>query len=120
MVAFRLWARAAPTAVDLARERATLFNMAEDETLSTIERATDDNDPIETAEWLASMEAVHRQRGLRRTEFLLQQLHQWALKRQVPIPFAGNTPYINTIPRAEQPPYPGDRQIERRIKSFVR
>ena len=84
--------------------------------------ATDpqDHDPIETAEWLASMEAVHHQAGQRRVEFLLDRLHKWALKREVPIPFAANTPYVNTIPQAEQPPYPGNRQIERRIKSFVR
>jgi len=79
-----------------------------------------DSDPIETAEWLASMEAVHHQGGQRRAQYLLDQLHRWALKRQVPIPYAANTPYVNTIPRAQQPPYPGDRAIERRIKSFVR
>ena len=81
---------------------------------------SDDHDPLETAEWLASMEAVHHHGGTRRSQFLLDQLHQWALKRQVPIPFAANTPYVNTIPKTEQPPFPGDRQIERRIKSFVR
>jgi len=79
-----------------------------------------DADPLETAEWLASLEAVHHHAGRQRVEFLLRSLHRWALKRQVPIPVAANTPYINTIPRAEQPPYPGDRAIERRIKSFVR
>ncbi|MBK9119594.1 MAG: pyruvate dehydrogenase (acetyl-transferring), homodimeric type [Phycisphaerales bacterium] len=79
-----------------------------------------DIDPIETAEWLASIEAVHHQGGTRRTHFLLDQLHRWALKREVPIPFAANTPYINTIPKREQPPYPGDRKIERRIKSYAR
>ncbi len=82
--------------------------------------AEPDRDPVETAEWLASMEAVHHHGGSRRAEFLLDQLHRWAMKRQVPIPCARNTPYVNTIPRAEQPPYPGDRAIERRIKSFIR
>ena len=84
------------------------------------ENVAPDPDPVETAEWLASMEAVHHQGGRRRAEFLLDQLHRWALKRQVPIPYAANTPYVNTIPRAQQPPYPGDRAIERRIKSFAR
>ena len=79
-----------------------------------------DLDPIETAEWLASIEAVHHHGGARRSQFLLDQLHRWALKRQVPLPFVANTPYVNTIPKAEQPPYPGDREIERRIKSFMR
>ncbi len=82
--------------------------------------ASPDTDPLETAEWLASLEAVHHHSGRRRVEFLIEQLHRWAQRRQVPIPLTANTPYINTIPRREQPPYPGDRQIERRIKSFVR
>jgi pyruvate dehydrogenase E1 component len=90
--------------------------------LTQAEPTTDprDTDPLETAEWLASLEAVHHQGGRRRTQFLLEQLHKWALKREVPIPFAANTPYINTIPRRQQPPYPGDRDLERRIKSFMR
>jgi len=79
-----------------------------------------DADPLETAEWLASLEAVHHHAGAQRAGFLLDQLQKWALKRQVPVPLAANTPYINTIPKAQQPPYPGDRQLERRIKSFVR
>jgi pyruvate dehydrogenase E1 component len=79
-----------------------------------------DHDPVETAEWLASIEAVHHHSGRRRVEFLLDRLHQWALKREVPIPYHANTPYTNTIRRTEQPPYPGDREIERRIKSYAR
>jgi pyruvate dehydrogenase E1 component len=94
--------------------------MAEAKTEHPGENAPEDSDPIETAEWLASMEAVHHRGGSERARFLLDQLHKWALKRQVPIPYAANTPYVNTIPRREQPPFPGDRAIERRIKSFVR
>jgi pyruvate dehydrogenase E1 component len=94
--------------------------MLSDELDPTLRPAPGDSDPVETAEWLASLEAVHHRSGSSRAEFLLNQLHRWALKRQVPIPFAANSPYINTIPRSEQPPYPGDRAIERRIKSFVR
>ncbi len=90
------------------------------ETLDGVQTDIRDHDPIETAEWLASMEAVLRHGGGQRVEFLLEKLHEWSLKRQVTIPFAANTPYINTIPRREQPPFPGDRKIERRIKSFVR
>jgi pyruvate dehydrogenase E1 component len=86
----------------------------------TVQPDPHDTDPLETAEWLASLEAVHRHGGTRRSQYLLDQLHRWALKRQVPIPVAANTPYINTIPRAEQPPFPGDREIERRIKCFAR
>ncbi len=79
-----------------------------------------DHDPLETAEWLASMDSVLHHSGSRRVEYLLERLHAWSLIRQVPVPFAANTPYVNTIARREQPPFPGDRQLERRIKSFVR
>jgi pyruvate dehydrogenase E1 component len=43
-----------------------------------------------------------------------------AHKSGVHVPFSANTPYINTIPREKQPPFPGDREIERRIKSLIR
>ncbi len=79
-----------------------------------------DSDPLETAEWIASVEAVTRHAGIRRTEFLLDELRRWCHRRQVTFPYAPNTSYINTIPASEQPPFPGDRQIERRIKSYVR
>ncbi|MGD8453718.1 MAG: pyruvate dehydrogenase (acetyl-transferring), homodimeric type [Phycisphaerae bacterium] len=79
-----------------------------------------DSDPLETAEWIASAESATRQSGTQRIEFLLEQLCRWARRRQIVFPFAPNTPYMNTIRAAEQPPFPGDREIERRIKSFVR
>ncbi|MCX5788404.1 MAG: pyruvate dehydrogenase (acetyl-transferring), homodimeric type, partial [Elusimicrobia bacterium] len=37
-----------------------------------------------------------------------------------PVPFSAATPYVNTIPAGRQPAYPGDPQIERRIRSLVR
>jgi len=51
---------------------------------------------------------------------LLRQLQVRAHKAGVELPFTANTPYINTISRAKQPPYPGNREIERLIKSVIR
>ncbi|TWT40293.1 Pyruvate dehydrogenase E1 component [Phycisphaerae bacterium RAS1] len=79
-----------------------------------------DHDPSETADWLESIEAVDRASGPQRSAFLIEQLQRWAHRRQVPISFNANTPYINSIAREDQPPYPGDRKIERRIKSVLR
>ena len=79
-----------------------------------------DSDPLETAEWLASAEAVKRHFGTQRVEFLLEQLREWCYRSGARFPFSANTPYINTIPVAEQPPFPGDREIERRIKNYAR
>ena len=79
-----------------------------------------DTDRAETNDWLQSLEAVLEHHGGDRARFLVSRLIENLFQRGVPLPFSANTPYINTIPRAKQPPYPGDRAIERRIKSIVR
>ena len=80
-----------------------------------------DPDPQETQEWLEALDYVLSSRGPERVKYLLTLLDQRARKAGVEdIPIAINTPYINTIPASKQPPYPGNREIERRIKSIVR
>jgi pyruvate dehydrogenase E1 component len=75
---------------------------------------------IETNEWLYSLDYVLEHSGPERIKELLQDLLIRAYKEGVAIPFTANTPYINTIPREKQTPFPGDREIERRIKSLIR
>jgi pyruvate dehydrogenase E1 component len=75
---------------------------------------------IETREWLYSLDYVLEHSGPERVKELLQELQIRAHKAGVEIPFSANTPYINTIPREKQAPFPGDREIERRIKSLIR
>ncbi len=82
-------------------------------------KPTDINE-IETKEWLYSLDYVLEHGGPERVKELLQQLQIRAHKAGVEIPFTANTPYINTIPREKQPTFPGDREIERRIKSLIR
>ena len=79
-----------------------------------------DSDRTETQEWIDSLEAVVQTAGRERARYLLGQLIDWGKLNDVVAPFTANTPYINTIPVERQPPYPGDRAIERRIKSLVR
>jgi pyruvate dehydrogenase E1 component len=79
-----------------------------------------DRDPTETKEWLDSLEGVLQTEGPGRARFLLSQLKDKAVREGVEIPFTANTPYINTIAPDKQPPYPGSREIERRIKSLAR
>ena len=74
----------------------------------------------ETREWLYSLDYVLEHGGPERVIDILQQLQIRAHKAGVNVPFSANTPYINTIPREQQPPFPGDREIERRIKSLIR
>ena len=82
--------------------------------------ASADIDPVETAEWLESLEYVIESRGLDRAAFIIQSLRHRARQMGVVLPHSTVTPYINTIPANEQPPYPGNRELERRIKSIIR
>jgi len=75
---------------------------------------------IETQEWLDSLDHILQQGGPGRVRRLLRQLQIHAQEAGVKLPFTANTPYINTIPAEEQPPFPGSREIERRIKSIIR
>ena len=79
-----------------------------------------DVDPAETRDWLESLDAVWRAGGAARVNFLLAEMHDWTGRHGVHVPFSANTPYVNTIHHKDEPVYPGDREIERRIKSYVR
>jgi pyruvate dehydrogenase E1 component len=75
---------------------------------------------VETREWLESLDYVLQSGGPARVSQLLRELGDHARLKGVKQPFTANTPYVNTIPPQDQPPYPGSREIERRIKSLVR
>ena len=79
-----------------------------------------DVDPAETREWLDSLQYVLDSKGRERAQFLLSVLQNRAVQEGVELPLQLTTPYVNTIPAERQPPYPGNREIERRIKSIVR
>src|ERR1700752_2096014 len=76
---------------------------------------------LETREWLDSLDYVLSQGGPERAGRLLQQLALHARRAAgVNLPFTATTPYQNTIPSRNQPPFPGSQEMERRIKSLVR
>lgn len=75
---------------------------------------------LETREWLESLEYVLQSGGPERVKQLLHDLDTYAHEEGVELPFTANTPYINTIPKKDEPKFPGGREIERRIKSLVR
>jgi len=79
-----------------------------------------DVDPTETAEWLESLEYVLKSKGHERAAYLLAVLQEQAYRQGVAPPNGATTPYINTIPPDRQPRFPGDREVERRIKSIIR
>jgi len=79
-----------------------------------------DPDPAETEEWLESLRYVLQSKGPERVSYLLSLLEEKAHRAGVELPFSATTPYINSIPLDKQPVYPGNREIERRIKSIIR
>ncbi len=79
-----------------------------------------DTDPEETQEWIESIEGTIQEHGTERARFLLEKLIDFAERQGARMPFNTNTPFINKIQPFEQKTFPGDRSIERRIKSLVR
>jgi pyruvate dehydrogenase E1 component len=79
-----------------------------------------DIDPEETAEWVDSFDAIVDARGKTRARFLLMKLLERARENQVGFPATVSTPYVNTIPPDQEPWFPGDEYIERRIRAYIR
>src|SRR5207253_989759 len=75
---------------------------------------------IETQEWLESLDYVLQTEGPSRAGQLLQELASHARRRGIRLPFSANTPFVNTIGVEQEAPFPGDQDLERRIKSLVR
>ena len=79
-----------------------------------------DTDPQETKEWLESLAAVVEHEGPARAHYLIETLIATARQEGVNIPYSATTEYINTIPAEQQPPYPGDPDMEIKLHSYIR
>ncbi len=79
-----------------------------------------DADPQETREWLESLAAVVEKEGPARAHYLIETLIATARQEGVNIPYSATTEYINTIPAEQQPPYPGDPDMEIKLHSYIR
>jgi pyruvate dehydrogenase E1 component len=77
-------------------------------------------DAVEEKEWLESLDYVIKHGGPDRVRELLRALQRRAAEFGISLPYSANTPYVNTIPVSRQPRFPGNRAIERRIKSIIR
>ena len=74
----------------------------------------------EDREWIESLEYVIENSGRERASDLLRKLRIYSQKKGVNIPYTSNTPYVNTISVEDQPPYPGNYEIERAIRNIIR
>ncbi len=79
-----------------------------------------DADPVETSEWLDTFDDVVDVHGRTRARYLLMRILERAGQKQVEFPATVSTPYVNTIPSDEEPAFPGDEFLERRIRAFIR
>ena len=77
-------------------------------------------DRVESTEWHESLDYVLQKSGPGRVRQLIATLQAHARGKGVRLPFAENTPYINTIPLEQQPPYPGSHELEHRIRNIIR
>ncbi|MBF0434939.1 MAG: pyruvate dehydrogenase (acetyl-transferring), homodimeric type [Magnetococcales bacterium] len=75
---------------------------------------------LENQEWRESLDHVFQHQGANRVVELLHTLQAHGTMLGVEIPFSANTPFVNTIQPGKQPPFPGNRALERRIKSLIR
>ena len=79
-----------------------------------------DIDIRETAEWIEALEGVVANEGPARAHYLIETLIATARQEGVNIPYSATTEYINTIPAEQQPPYPGDPDMEIKLHSYIR
>ncbi len=79
-----------------------------------------DIDPVETEEWLESIDSVLKAYGPLRAHYLLDRLIDYTRRSGAYLPFKANTAYVNSIPPGREPVYPGNRALEKRIEAYIR
>lgn len=81
---------------------------------------THDRDPQETREWMESLEALAQASGRGRAREIMQHLLRRSHELQLNVPLVPTTDYINTISPEDEPEFPGDEQIERTYRAWMR
>tara|TARA_B100000131_G_scaffold308730_1_gene338407 strand:- start:6918 stop:9581 length:2664 start_codon:yes stop_codon:yes gene_type:complete len=79
-----------------------------------------DSDQQATLDWIESLNSVIENEGVERAHYILERLIEYSRRHGVRLPYSPCTAYYNTIPLEQQQPFPGNRTIERRIKSIIR
>jgi pyruvate dehydrogenase E1 component len=88
--------------------------------IEDFKRQLPDTDPAETQEWIDSLDHLIREGGKARAQFVIRRLLKRARMLRIGIPELVQTPYINTISPEQEPPFPGDEAMEKRIRRMVR
>src|SRR5205814_8159409 len=88
--------------------------------LGGFKRQLPDSDPVETEEWIQALDDVVRSAGPERADFLLRKVLKRARQLHVGLPGLVQSRYINTISPEQEPPFPGDEEMEKRIRRIIR
>ena len=88
--------------------------------LSGLTSQLSDRDPDETAEWIESFDDLVDSRGTERAQYIVRSLLQRAGAQSVGVPMVTTTDYVNTIPVDQEPEFPGDEEIERSYRAWMR
>ena len=104
-----------PTTPDRRESERFILNM-----LSGFKRQLPDADAGETQEWLDALEDIVRLHGRERADFLLRRVLKRARQLHVGLPGLVQSRYINTISTEQEPPFPGDEPMEKRIRRIIR
>src|SRR3954452_18630634 len=88
--------------------------------LSGLTNQLPDRDPEETAEWLESLDTLIQEQGTERARYIMRSLLQRAGAQSVGVPMVTTTDYVNTIPVDQEPVFPGDEEIERKYRAWLR
>jgi pyruvate dehydrogenase E1 component len=88
--------------------------------LEGFKRHLPDADPDETREWVEALDDVVRTAGRERADFLLRKVLKRARQLRIGLPGLVQSRYINTISPEQEPPFPGDEQMELRIRRIIR
>ncbi len=82
--------------------------------------AANDQDPQETKEWLDALSAVIDREGAERAHFLIEEILEHARQHSIDLPFSATTGYVNTIEASAEARCPGNIQIEKRLRAYMR
>ncbi len=104
----------------LCRWAHTTIATGEDPYIVSVELKQDPPPKAYLIDWLEALDELIEKEGVEAATELLERLRDHAGAHGARLPFTANTPYVNTIPLEKQPAFPGDRELERIIKSMVR
>ena len=79
-----------------------------------------DSDPTETTEWRESLDSVVAQSGHQRAREIMLSLLKRSKELHLGVPMVPTTDYLNTIAPENEPDFPGDEDIERRYRAWIR